>query len=419
MSFRLHPPGSRGELPGLSVGAALLLAVSLWGPAAAPPRMALASTAPVPAQAQAKPGPEHEPTFQLPARPYAPQPDSARVAFQLGLAEERAGQLRAALRAYRFAVASDSSYPEASFRLGRLYSAMDRPLDAAAAFANEIRHHGGHVDARRELGLVLCRMGKTGEGLPFLEQLTQRFPDDDANWQALGFGYSLAGRLKDAETALRRAIANPPERASEHRDLGVVLVSLGRIEDARNEYRAAIALDDRDPSAWVNLGNLELRAKRPEQALEAYRAAEARDSSGAGALEGQFAALQALDRPLDAAHACTRWLHRRPDDDHARLEAARAWRAAGRPDLAYQVAADGVRRAPRSGDARVVLSIVLGADGKARESLTQLRAAERLYTDPLNRGKAKEMILATRAAAPESIRTLATQDSLAELERGR
>ena len=181
---------------------------------------------------------------------------AANQAFKDALSLEQQGKLLTAISAYREAVAQDSTYPEACFRMGRLLAGLDRLAEAAHAYRSELRFHEGHAAARRELGLVMVRMGDT-KGLGELEALTQRHPEDDQAWQALGYAYSIAGRHEDAERALRRAIGYPPERASEHRDLGVVLATLGRDADARDEYRAAIAIDGEDAANWVNLGNLE------------------------------------------------------------------------------------------------------------------------------------------------------------------
>jgi len=84
---------------------------------------------------------------------------------------------------------------------------------------------------------------------------------------------------------------------------------------------------------------------------------------------------------------------------------------------ALQVARNGVRRNPRSGDARVVLSTVLASQGDTRGALRELRAADRLFTDPINRGFVRNLKTVRLAAASDSIRALATADSLAEEAR--
>ena len=341
---------------------------------------------------------------------------AANQAFKDALALEQQGKAATAISAYREVVRQDSTYPEANFRMGRLLAGLDRLPEAVHAYRSELRFHDGHAAARRELGLAMVRQGDP-RGLAELESLNARHPEDDQAWQALGYAYSIAGRHADAERALRRAIGYPPERSSEHRDLGVVLATLGREADAREEYRAAIAIDDDDPATWVNLGNLEARAARWSEALTAYRSAEARDSSYALALQGQVTALDATDQFEAAAETARRWLRKRPDDHKARLEAAGRLQRIGRTRDALAVARAGVARAPGSGDARVVLATIFDVQGRPREALRELRAATRLFRDPINRGQAINLLRGTMAAAPESIRVVARQDSVAEEER--
>lgn len=338
----------------------------------------------------------------------------ARKAFTDGLQFEQRGDIATAISAYREAVRADSTIPEAHYRMGLLLTQIDRLPDAAKAFRNELLFRPNHVGAARELGLIEVRTGKVLQGLPRLERLVRAQPQDDQAWSALGFAYSIAGKPQDAERALRKAIEYPPERATEHRDLGVALVTLGRTEDARNEYRAAIALDGADASTWVNLGNLEGREGKWQDALEAYRRAEGCDSSYALALQGQAQALDALKQPAEAAATTRRWLHIRPDDHRARLEAVGRYQRIGDNATALAIAREGVQRSPNSGDAHIVLGSVHDAQGNSREALRELRTAVRLFNDPLNRGQAVQMYKATMAAAPESIRALARADSIAE-----
>ena len=55
---------------------------------------------------------------------------------------------------------SDSTYPEANYRLGRLLASQDKLRDAAIAYRTELRFHPAHAAAWRELGLTLARLGQ-------------------------------------------------------------------------------------------------------------------------------------------------------------------------------------------------------------------------------------------------------------------
>jgi tetratricopeptide (TPR) repeat protein len=337
----------------------------------------------------------------------------AREHYESGLSFERQGAINPAMASYEVALLADPSLPEVHYRLGKLLLQREDVRMAARHFGAELRLQPRHVAADRELGMALARLGDSTRAVARLERLTQALPLEDENWSALGFAYSLAGRPRQAETALRRAIGLPPKRASEHRDLGVLLASLGRDAEARQEYKKAATLDRGDATVWLNLGNLERRSNRLEPALAAYREAEKRDSNYAPAFQGQIGVLLQLDRRGEAGATYRRWLEVKPDDHHARLEAVRHFNEAGRPDIALQLAREGVRQYPRSADARLVLAIASQYAGQMRVALEELRTAQTLYRQPEGRARVEELVRTMRAAAPDSLRALFEADSVA------
>lgn len=356
----------------------------------------------------------------VPGRPDSLEVDRskrAREYYALGRDLEHQAHPASAVAAYQSALRLDPTVPDAAFRLGRLMLAVQQFAEAASQFRSEWERDPRRTDAQRELGLALARGGEPGQALVVLDSLVRVAPRDDQAWQALAFAELAAGHAEEAERALRRAIALSPDRADEHRDLGAVLAARGRLDAARVAYRRAVALDRADGSAWINLGNLERREHKLEPALAAYRAAERADSTLAPALQGQVAVLRALGRDAEAGTVYRRWLAIRPDDHVARYEAVALFDALGRTDLALEVARDGVRRQPRSADARLVLGMALGGAGEYRAALGEMRRAEELLRGDEDRARARGAIAVLRARAPDSLRALFEQDSIAHATR--
>lgn len=355
--------------------------------------------------------------FLVPGRP-SPRDSTrtreARARAFLALAEqmERRGQLSTAVAAYHSAIALDTSLAGVAFRMGRIYQRLQNPEYAAQWFARELKRDPTNVEAALELGVSLAQIGFHAEAIAGLEALTRRRPGDDRAWSALGFAYHAAGREREAETAMRRAITLPPARASELRDLGALLASQGRDRQARGEFQRAIAMDPGDAAAWLNLGNLERRAGRNPQALEAYRTAEARDSSLVLALRGQVQVLSELGRAREAEAVYRRWIRRAPEDFGARLEAIQHFVSEGRSDVALEIARGSVRIDPRSGDTHLMLGVALDASGDKRGALAALRHAETLFPDEPGRARARSLLATLRAGAPDSLRALFAADSL-------
>jgi tetratricopeptide (TPR) repeat protein len=363
----------------------------------------------------------------IPGRRYAPDTlhrSNAQVAldfYRKGVQLEASGNPQAAMAAYRSAVGLDPTLPGAYQRMGQIFEAFGSIPEALQAYAAEVQHHPGNLDAARQLGLSLARVGESDRAIQQLELLVRRNTRDGASWRALGFAYTHARRFKDAERALRTAISLPPADAEEHRDLGVLLANQGREREAREAYRRAAQLDPKDGAALINLGNLEMRAGNPAAALEHYRRAEARDTSAAFAYRGQIQALAGLGRNREIGDTYRRWLRRAPDDEGGRLEAVQYFASAGRSDVALEIGRDGVRRAGRSGHARMTMGVAYGAAGDARNSLLEFRRAEHYLgrSDPSTLARVHALISELRAGAPDSLRTLFTSDSLASEAKAR
>lgn len=361
----------------------------------------------------------------IPGRRYAPDTlrrSTAQVArdfYRKAVKLEEDGNPQAAMAAYRSAVGLDPTLPGAYQRMGQIFEAFGSIPEALQAYASEVEHHPENRDAARQLGLSLARVGESDRAIQQLELLVRRNTRDGASWRALGFAYTHARRFKDAERALRTAISLPPADAEEHRDLGVLLANQGREREAREAYLRAAQLDPRDGAALINLGNLEMRAGRPAAALEHYRRAEARDTSGVFAYRGQVQALAGLGRERDIGDTYRRWLRRAPDDEGARLEAVQHFADKGRTDMALEIGRDGVRRASRSGFARMTMGVAYGAAGDARNSLLEFRRAEHYLgkSDPTTQARLQALIGELRAGAPDSLRALFVSDSLASEAR--
>jgi tetratricopeptide (TPR) repeat protein len=343
----------------------------------------------------------------------------AREQFLLGVALEKDGQLAAAMTAYRSAVLYDSTIADASYRMGLLYLERNRVREAARAFAAEVKRHPWHVDADRELGIAYARLGDTKHGLARLERLTRLHPVDDESWRALGFVYSSAQRPADAEKAYLHAVRLGPHRAVEHRDLGAFYATQGRDREAREEYHRALEIDPDDASVWYDLGNLERKAGHLDAALDDYQKAESRDSSFALAIQGQVQTQIQRGSEKEAGETYRRWLKSRPDDHNARLEAVRLFDGLGRHDIALELARDGVRRSPRSGDAYVILGMALASGGATRSGLEAMRHAEKLFHIPEEDENVEALIAALRAGAPDSLRAMFDADSVAHAKKSR
>jgi len=398
-------PAQQASLPGSPpLIAALQILVVIAALAGAAPGDTLRESAPAPLLVPGRP--------RLPDTAALNRASQARQQYEKGLGLEKMNALAAAIICYKRAAVLDSTLAGPNYRMGKLFLGVAQIEEAVRAFAAEVAHHPGDAQAARELGLGLAQLNEHARAIAQLELLARRLPADGANWRALGYAYMRAGRPRDAERALRRAIALPPESALEHRDLGYVLAATGREREARAEYRRAIALDPKETGAWVNLANLDRSKGDLEPALRDFREAEKRDSTLALAVKGQAQVLTDLKRLDEAGTTYRRLLARAPAEFDARFAAVRLYEALGRDDIALELARDGVRHDRSSGEARLLLGMALEAQGRLREAALELRRAESLTRDREGRARARGLLDRLQAEAPDSLRAGLAADSV-------
>jgi len=114
----------------------------------------------------------------------------------------------------------------------------------------------------------------------------------------------------------------------------------------------------------------------------------------------------------EAGEVYRRWLALEPLQPELRMEAIRHFDAMGRKDIALELARDGVRVLPRSGEARLALGMALHEAGRERQSLAEIRHAQELLPQPEQRTRIGALVGAMRAHAPDSLRALFAADSV-------
>jgi tetratricopeptide (TPR) repeat protein len=336
----------------------------------------------------------------------------ALEAFGRGLALERDGAYAAAIISYTNAARMDPTLRGPSLRVGKLFAWKQQYDPAARAFREEMHRDPDNPEPVTQYALMLAEMGDTARPVPMLQELTQRAPGNAAVWRALGFVYARLGRHDAAERALRGSIALNGKDPQAWRDLGVVLAARGEEPGAREAYRHALAVDPHEVSTLVNLGNLEARAGDHAHALAHYAQAEREDSTLADAYRGQVRELVALGREPGAGAVWRRWLVSAPDDHEVREGAARHFVRQGRVDVALEIARDGVRRSPSSGEARWLLGEMQAEAEDPLAALTAYRDAAARFREPADRARAEAGIARLRASAPDSLRARFTADSV-------
>jgi tetratricopeptide (TPR) repeat protein len=129
-------------------------------------------------------------------------------------------------------------------------------LDDAAAVWTELAARAPALAAPAyNLGLLSMRRDQWPQALEQLEAAQARAGGDAGVLDALGITYRNLGRFRDAEAAYRASLAAEPDRASSHRNIGVLLdLYLQQPAEALpylERYLALTGASDKQVSAWI------------------------------------------------------------------------------------------------------------------------------------------------------------------------
>jgi Flp pilus assembly protein TadD len=132
--------------------------------------------------------------------------------------------------------------------------------------------------ARLELAAGLLRRRRYAEAQPLLNDLVSRHPNDAAARQWLGIADEGTGKLKEAEEALRAALALPgAERAEVASRLGQLLARQGRNEEATALFQQALAIRPNLAAAWYQLSLAQAALGQAQEAAASRERAVAID----------------------------------------------------------------------------------------------------------------------------------------------
>ncbi len=241
--------------------------------------------------------------------------------------------------------------------------------------------------ARIAIGDDLIRAGKFAEAAASYRAVLEDDPANPTAQSRLGYAhYNLAnalgraGRLDEAITAYREAVAANPDFADGYNNLGLALAERRDFDAAVAAFRRAIALDPNLAAARNNLGNALRALGETDQALAAYRAAA--DGAGADAVAHNNLGVALEERgDLDAAReAIERAVALAPDYADARNNLGNLLRHLGRLDEAIALYRAGLALRPDDAGMLCNLGGALGERGDAAEARAAYERA--LALDP-------------------------------------
>jgi tetratricopeptide (TPR) repeat protein len=162
--------------------------------------------------------------------------------YNLGNASRRAGEWDDAVAAYRKALAARPGHPSALNNLGLALRRAGRRAGAETAYLRALAEHPGMVAASLNLGKLYLEDERYEEAIEVFRSLVARHPDDARPRR--GLAAARAGRdvLKGSGGEAR------------HLARGTALLEAGLFREAEAALRRAVAVDARSAAAWKYLG---------------------------------------------------------------------------------------------------------------------------------------------------------------------
>ncbi len=179
--------------------------------------------------------------------------DTAANHMAIGRAYSVANYPEKALAEYKKALALNASLPGLHYSLGATYMSVEPPDTAKAEqeFRKEIAISPRDPLAYPQLAHILEQQNKSAEAITNLKRVTELAPRNPDNVMELGHLYFLSGQKREAEAALRQAIAVTLDPAHNrfaiqraHYDLGKLLISNGQQEPGRQEMEISAKMLD-------------------------------------------------------------------------------------------------------------------------------------------------------------------------------
>jgi len=132
-------------------------------------------------------------------------------------------------------------------------------------------------EAHIHLGMVYSKKGRLDEAISEQKKALAIDPNLAGAHTNLGLFYAKKDRLDDAISEYKKAIAIDPHHEKAHYNLGLSYNKKGRLDDAISEYKKALAINPRYADARTNLGNVYDKKGRIDEAIAEYKKAIAID----------------------------------------------------------------------------------------------------------------------------------------------
>ncbi len=236
---------------------------------------------------------------------------SVRQDMRLGTSLLELGRASEAEVYLRRAVERAPTYPEARVRLAGALAESGRDGEAETHLATALQIYSPHeeyeerfqhlyADAHVQWGNLLSRAQRFEEADTHFREALSLEEHNSAALFGLALSTSQRGHLAEAAQLYGASIAENPNSAEAHSNLGDVRLAMNDPEGALSSYRSALAVDAEIDKAHFKIGVISFHLSQMDEALTQFEVAMKRSPDDAEVRNYYGQTLEQVGRPQDA-----------------------------------------------------------------------------------------------------------------------
>lgn len=236
----------------------------------------------------------------------------------------------------------------AHFNLALAYSLTGKDEQAIAGYRKVLALKPGLFEAQLNLGMMLLRLKKPAEAVPYLDAAAEARPKEVRPRRYLADALFDTGEFARAAKSYEAAIELDPKSAPAEVGLARSYVRTDQLKEAETHFRRAAELDPAMKDAVLELGPLYEKKGQSAQAIAVYQ--QFPDSLAARERLGQL--LVEAGKAADAIPHLE-WAVQKSPTSANRLALAQAYRKNGQPEKELPVLEQAVAAEPGNLDLRL------------------------------------------------------------------
>lgn len=211
------------------------------------------------------------------------EPNDLDAQVQLAAILSQTGKIDEAVELLKAATKKEPTNPQIGAMLGSVLTQAGRNDDALTVFKGMLEKYPNNDEvirtARSQISIIYVNMGDYAKGEAELELLLERNPDEVGVNNDLGYLYADQGKnLEKAETMIRKAVQEEPDRPAYLDSLGWVLFKRGKAKEAVEPLEKAVKLlaneAGTDATVYEHLGDVYFQLQETAKAKSAWASAE-------------------------------------------------------------------------------------------------------------------------------------------------